>query len=59
MMSEEEKNKHHVWCNFFLYRKREGCSMCDDLFKHYPMKGTEEEMMKKHFPDNVIVERKI
>ena len=46
-------SEHHIWCNFFM-RSREGCKMCDEAFKLYPMEGlTPDELLTKHFP-NVV-----
>ena len=53
-MKDKEK-EHHIWCSFFE-RPREGCQMCERLYKEYPMKEGEtgEDLMKKHFPNNII-----
>ena len=53
MATKEEIEEHHIWCNFFM-RPREGCKMCDDLYKNYPSNGLAPgELVKKHFPQVV------
>ena len=42
---------HHPWCNYF-YREREGCKMCEGLFRKYPLNDlTPDEMLEKYFPN--------
>jgi hypothetical protein len=54
-IKHDPEKQHHVWCNFFM-RPREGCWMCEELYKKYPMNGlTPDELMAKHFPNNVKV----
>ena len=54
-MTKEDYEKHHIWCNFAMFRRVEECKQCKGLFKDYPMEGlTPDELMKKHFPNNVI-----
>ncbi len=50
----KDAHLHHPWCNFFM-RPREGCKMCEGLFKDYPIKPGEstDDLLKKHFP-NVV-----
>ena len=49
------REKHHPWCNRFLM-PREGCKMCEEAYQKYPVNGlTSNELMAKHFPDNVKV----
>ncbi len=49
--------RHHIWCNRFRSGPREGCGMCDELYRDYPPKGRgEEELMAEHFPENEMVE---
>lgn len=47
---------HHIWCNFFASRRAEDCQMCKDFWERFPYDSpdTEEGLMKKHFPDNLI-----
>ena len=52
-MNKREKTEHHIWCNYFM-RPREGCKLCERLYKEYPTgKMTPNELLKRHFP-NVI-----
>jgi len=49
-----QDTEHHIWCNDF-FEPREGCEMCKELYRECPIDGmTEEELMKKHFPQNEI-----
>jgi len=45
---------HHPWCNHFM-GEPEGCSMCETLYRRYPLvEGeTSEEMGERYFPDNI------
>lgn len=48
---------HHIWCNDFLEGPAESCEMCKGLRKECPQGDlTEEELMKKHFPNNTKIE---
>lgn len=46
--------EHHIWCNFFT-RPREGCEMCDRLFRTYPYETEEERetLHEKYFPETI------
>lgn len=49
---EPEPKRHHVWCNFWT-RPVETCTMCAGLRKDYPEDCSEDELMMRHFPDNI------
>ena len=43
--------EHHIWCNHFM-RPREGCAMCEGLYREYPPGGlSPSELLARHFPD--------
>jgi hypothetical protein len=46
---------HHIWCNKW-HNPRKGCEMCEKLYRDYPVKKGEsgDELMKKHFPNNIV-----
>ena len=49
-----KENTHHPWCNFFG-KPREGCKLCEKLYREYPVVGESYgEMMAKYFPDVII-----
>ncbi len=45
---------HHIWCNYFM-RPEKGCKMCEGLRKEYPEDVSSSEMMKKYFPENIVI----
>lgn len=49
----DSTKQHHIWCNYFM-RPREGCSLCERLYREYPMDKSPDEMMKEYFPDVIV-----
>ncbi len=49
---------HHPWCNFFQEKPAKDCDMCKGLNLECPYEpGSDpDELMAKHFPDNVKIE---
>jgi len=50
-----EWKKHHPWCNYFM-KPREGCWMCEDLYKRFPIEENApiedvDKLMKEYFPE--------
>ena len=50
------ENQHHIWCNYYM-KPREGCRMCEDFFKRFPMTET-EDMVSEHFPDATEIKQR-
>ncbi len=58
--------KHHIWCNEQNPLRpdttpEEGCAMCKSLRHNHPEREddpTGEKLMKKYFPNNVLVKPK-
>lgn len=49
----KKREVHHIWCNW-MHKDVNECTMCDRLYKEYPMDCSPDELIKKHFPDVVV-----
>ena len=56
----DPKIEHHPFCNYFA-RQREGCDMCERMYKNYPMEPgmVPEDLIEKYFPDVTVIKKGI